>query len=264
MIYYPLSTLMLAGIRDILLISTPQDTPRFAALLGDGAQWGIAHPATPCSRRPTAWRRRSSSAREFVGGEPSRWSSATTSSTATGCRACCAARPPRTTRRDGLRLHGHATPSATASSSSTPRAARSASRRSRRSRSRNYAVTGLYFYDNQVLRHRRATCKPSARGELEITDVNRALSRAGHAARRDLGRGYRLARHRHARSPARGVASSSRPSSSARGSRSPARRRSPIASAGSAPTQLRELAKPLAKSGYGQYLLSLLEHGLIQ
>jgi hypothetical protein len=89
MIYHPLTTLMLAGIRDILIISTPQDTPRFEQLLGDGSQWGInlQYAVQPS---PDGWRRRSSSARSFVGNARLRWCWATTSSTAMNWRTICA------------------------------------------------------------------------------------------------------------------------------------------------------------------------------
>ena len=151
MIYYPLSTLMLAGIRDILVITTPHEQAGFQRLLGDGAELGLQHRVRRAARARRAWRRRSSSAASssardrvalvlgdniFYGHDFSDY---------------LRARPARETRRDGVRLPRARSRSATASSSSTPPGAPSASRRSRRSRKSNYAVTGLYFYDNQVL-----------------------------------------------------------------------------------------------------------------
>ena len=214
MIYYPLSTLMLAGIRDILVITTPDEQDGFRRLLGDGSDLGIciAYAAQPTPdglaqafiigrdvrRAPTASRSRS----------------ATTSSTARLLRRPARGRGARAAARRSSATRC-ATRSATASSSSTPTAAPSASRRSRRSPRSHYAVTGLYFYDNQVL-DIAAALEPSPRGELEITDVNRAYLERGAAARREAAARHRVARHRHARSRCCRPPSSSRPSRSAR------------------------------------------------
>jgi glucose-1-phosphate thymidylyltransferase len=85
MIYYPLSVLMLAGIRDVLIISTPQDTPRFSELLGDGSQWGVSF-STPCSPAPRGWHKLFSSGANLWMAVPVRWCSGTTSSTDTTLR----------------------------------------------------------------------------------------------------------------------------------------------------------------------------------
>ena len=208
MIYYPLTTLMLAGIRDILIISTPQDTAALSASCSATArQWGIDF-STPCSRRPTGWRRRSSSAAS---------SSATTPSCADAGRQHllrprlrCAAAAARG-RRDATAPRCSATtcriPSATAWWSSTPTGTRGQHRgEAGRSRSRNYAVTGLYFYDNQVC-DIAADLKPSrARRAGDHRRQPRLSANAASCNVELMGRGYRLARHRHARVAARGRA----------------------------------------------------------
>ena len=155
MIYYPLSTLMLAGIRDILLISHARRTRRASRqLLGDGARWGMRsrYAVQPA---PDGLAQAFIIGREFVGGDSRvRWSSATTSSTATTCSALLAARDGAGARRDGLRLPGRTTRSATAWSSST-RDGRALSIEEKPTAPKSrYAVTGLYFYDNRVRRHR--------------------------------------------------------------------------------------------------------------
>ncbi len=188
MIYYPLSTLMLAGIRDILLISTPQDTPRFAQLLGDGARWGIS-----LSLRGAAVARR---ARAGVRHRPrvrrrrrvARWCSATISSTATICSRCSQRASDAQRRRDGLRLSG-----GRSRALRRRRVRRDGPRAEPRGKA-GAAEVALRGDRPLLLRQRRcstsrAELKPSARGELEITDVNRAYLERGELAVEVMGRG---------------------------------------------------------------------------
>ena len=174
MIYYPLSTLMLAGIRDILLISTPEDTPRFAQLLGDGSQWGInlSYAVQPA---PGGLAQAFIIGRDFVGRDAvARWCSATTSSTAT-TSSCSSTRAGA--RAQGATVFAYPVTDperyGVVEFDATGRVI-SLEEKPRQPKSR-YAVTGLYFYDNRVL-DIAAALEPSARGELEITDVNRGTS----------------------------------------------------------------------------------------
>jgi glucose-1-phosphate thymidylyltransferase len=186
MIYYPLATLLLAGIRDILLISTPQDTPRFAQLLGDGARWGInlSYAVQPS---PDGLAQAFIIGREFVGRDTSALvlgdnifyghelqpllQRASQRSTGGTVFAYPVADPERYGVVEFDR-HGQVL-----SLEEKPQQAKS-----------RYAVTGLYFYDNQVL-DIAASLKPSERGELEITDVNRMYLAKGELAVEVLGRG---------------------------------------------------------------------------
>jgi len=187
MIYYPLSTLMLAGIRDILIISTPQDTPRFEQLLGDGSQWGLNLQYKE-QASPDGLAQAFIIGEEFIGGD--------------NCALVLG---------DNI-FYGHNLPKELEAVVSQPSGATvfayhvndperygvvefdkqgiavSLEEKPREPKS-NYAITGLYFYDNSVVEMAKSL-KPSARGELEITDINRLYMERGTLKVSMMGRGY--------------------------------------------------------------------------
>jgi glucose-1-phosphate thymidylyltransferase len=186
MIYYPLSTLMLAGIREILVISTPEDLPRFEQLLGDGKQWGLvfSYAAQP---KPEGLAQAFVIGRDFVGEDPVALILGDNLFYGHGLTPMLQS---ASQQKEGATVFGYwvRDPERYGVAEIGPDGrVMSIEEKPERPRS-NYAITGLYFYDNQVL-DIAAELRPSPRGELEITDVNRSYLERNRLRMQILGRG---------------------------------------------------------------------------
>jgi glucose-1-phosphate thymidylyltransferase len=254
MIYYPLSTLMLGGIRDILIISTPQDTPRFQQLLGDGARWGL-NLSYAVQESPDGLAQAFIIGEDFIGNSPSALVLGDNlfyghdfnqllerADARTDCASVFAYHVQDPERYGVVEFNDDGKAISLEEKPAKPRS--------------NYAVTGLYFYDENVAKMAR-TLKPSPRGELEITDLNRMYMDIGKLNVEIMGRGYAwldTGTHESLLDAGQFIATiEQRQGLKVACPEEIAYRKGWINAA-----QLEELAAPLRKNGYGQYLVRVL------
>jgi glucose-1-phosphate thymidylyltransferase len=255
MIYYPLTTLMLAGIRDILIISTPQDTPRFQELLGDGSQWGISltYAVQPS---PDGLAQAFIIGKEFVGDAPSALILGDNIYYGHDFETQLHEASARTSGSTVFAYHVHDPERYGVVDFDEQRRAISIEEKPLKPKS-NYAVTGLYFYDSQVC-DIAAGIAPSPRGELEITDVNRTYLERGQLNVELMGRGMAwldTGTHESLLEAGQFIATiENRQGLKVACPEEIAYRRGYIDAA-----KLEALAQPLKKNAYGQYLLRLLD-----
>ena len=254
MIYYPLTTLMLAGIRDILIISTPQDTPRFQELLGDGHQWGI-NLSYAIQPTPDGLAQAFIIGREFVGDAPSALILGDNIYYGHDFESQLRAASTRTSGSTVFAYHVHDPQRYGVVEFDADKHAVSIEEKPDHPKS-NYAVTGLYFYDSQVC-DIAADIKPSARGELEITDVNRVYLERAQLTVELMGRGMAwldTGTHESLLEAGQFIATIENRQGLKIACPEEIAYRKGYIDAG----QLEVLAQPLKKNGYGQYLLRLL------
>lgn len=256
MIYYPLTSLMLAGMRDILIISTPQDTPRFQELLGDGSQWGInlSYAVQPS---PDGLAQAFIIGKEFVGNSPSALILGDNIYYGHEFEAMLRSADGNQDGATVFAYHVHDPERYGVVDFDDHRRALSIEEKPLKPKS-NYAVTGLYFYDHQIC-DIAANIKPSARGELEITDVNNVYLKQGQLKVELMGRGMAwldTGTHDSLLEAGQFIATiEKRQGLKVACPEEIAFRKGYISAA-----QLEDLAQPLKKNEYGQYLLRLLNH----
>lgn len=254
MVYYPLSTLMLAGIRDVLVISTPQDTPRFESLLGDGSRWGIniSYCVQPS---PDGLAQAFILGRDFVDGHPSALVLGDNIFYGHDFAGLLDSATQRESGASVFAYHVHDPERYGVVDFDANKRALSIEEKPKAPKS-NYAVTGLYFYDEQVC-DIAANIKPSPRGELEITDVNAEYLKRGQLNVEIMGRGYAwldTGTHDSLMEAGQFIATLEK----RQGLKVACPEEIAFRAGWIDATQLEALAKPLAKNGYGQYLLKLL------